>query len=155
MDFEQYLQTVRTRFSQSHYAPSLKADVFYEEVFEMKWLATKLKQFSFVSSAEHITADLIKAYSTDCVNFAIKEYKGLPRGFQNGVVSYSVLASYHVDAAAIDFAMARPQKHFSAFELPIIIDLANKKIYFYQGKPIWGSLYYKFFRDYIVHNFAL
>lgn len=154
MTFEDYLQKVKQGFQQSEFIPSLHAEKFYEEKFEAKWLATKLKQFVFVSQADCISMEMMKEYSTNCFNYALNEYKGLPRGFQNGIVSYNILASNNVEDAAIAFAVSRPQKHFAAFEIPILIDLAKQEIYYYQKTPMWGAIYYKHIKEYIAHNFA-
>lgn len=155
MTLENYKEKVRGRFNQSNFVASLNAEFFYEERFEMKWFATKLKQFSFVSDVDCITLETVRNYSENCMNYAIKEYKGIPRGLQNGVVSYSVLISDKVDDDAIDFAMSRPKKHYSAFEMPIIVDLAKQEIFYYRKTPLWGSIYYKHFRECIMNNFAL
>jgi hypothetical protein len=36
--------------------------------------------------------------------------------------------------------------------MPIIIDLKNEQLFFYDQTPIWGGMYYKFFREYILEN---
>jgi len=127
----------------------------YEEKFKIRWLATKLKSFSFVSYINKIDLYDIDNYSSICTKYALKNYKGLPRGIQNGVSSFNVLVSENVTEEAIKFATSRPKKHFSLFEIPIIYDLANKKIYYYKNTPIWGSIYYNYFRQYIENHFNI
>lgn len=97
----------------------------------------------------------MEQYSKDCMNYALKNYKNLPRGMQNAVVSNNVLASANVDPMAVKFVEAKPKKHYAAFEMPIIVDLTQEKIYYYKKTPIWGAIYYKYFREYISKNFAL
>lgn len=155
MTYEEYMNKLSTRFKELDTIPSLNAMNFYEEKFEMKWLATKLKQFSFVSSAEYISAEIMQNYSAQCFDYALKEYQELPRGLQNGVVSFNVLVSNKIDEAAVQFSLLRPKKHFSAFEVPIIVDLSKEKIYYYQKTPIWGAIYYKHIREYIEANFII
>lgn len=153
MTYEEYLALVQGRYMTSKQNEALNAAQFYEEQFEVKWLASKLKQFSFVSFREKIGEAELRDYSARCIQTALQEYKGLPRGFQNGVVSFNVLAGYDLDQSAIDFAAKRPDKHFSAFEMPVLVDLKTQQIYYYTSTPMWGAIYYKHFREYITKNF--
>ncbi len=153
MTYEEYLALVQSRYLTSKQNEELQAAQFYEEQFEVKWLASKLKQFSFVSLREKITESELREYSARCIRTALQEYKGLPRGFQNGVVSFNVLAGLDIDQSAIDFATKRPDKHFSAFEMPVLVDLNAQRIYYYSSTPMWGAIYYKHFREYIQKNF--
>lgn len=153
MTYEEYLALVQGRYMTSKQNEALDAAQFYEEQFEVKWLASKLKQFSFVSFREKIGEAELRDYSTRCIQTALQEYKGLPRGFQNGVVSFNVLAGYDLEQSAIDFATKRPDKHFSAFEMPVLVDLKTQQIYYYTSTPMWGAIYYKHFREYITKNF--
>ncbi len=127
----------------------------YEEEFKIKWGATKLKKFSFVSSTNKIDLDNIINYSSICTDYALKSYKGLPIGFQNGITSFNVLVSENVSEEAKKYAVSRPRKHFSLFEMPIIYNLANRKIYYYKDTPKWGSIYYRHFREYIEKHFNI
>lgn len=131
----------------------MEALVTYDEVFKWEWFATKLKIFSFIACADNIDENLIKSYTEECLQYACKNKKGLPRGFQNGVVSYSILASESIDSSAISFVSKRPAKHWSAFEMPIIVDLSKKELYFYKENIIWGALYDSFLNEYILRNF--
>lgn len=155
MTYEDYQQKLDERFGKREFIPSLKAEMCYEEKFQMKWIFTKLKQFTFISKADTISGEAIKTYSAGCIDYALKKYKGLPRGVQNGVGSYSVMVSDNVDESAIVFATSRPKKHFSAFEMPVIVDLKNQRLYYYNKTPLWGAVYYKHFREYIERNFSL
>lgn len=109
--------------------------------------------FSFISYRNHISKEIIEEYSKICFEYSIKNYKGLPRGLQNAVVSFTILASENIEEDAIKFAQERPRKHFSAFEMPIIYDLNKKRLYYYGHTPVWGMIYYKYFREYIEKNF--
>lgn len=155
MTFQNYLDQLYVRFEKNEDIPELRALSFYEEEFRVEWLATKLKQYSFVSHVEHLTADLMKQYSKDCMDYALKNYKNMPRGIQNGVVSNNVLVSGNVDPMAIKLVEAKPKKHYAAFEIPIIVDLTQEKIFYCKKTPLWGAMYYKYFREYISKKFIL
>lgn len=87
MDYNDYFEIVSQRFSKIEEVPINSLDVrsMYEEKFEIKWFATKLKNFSFVSYTSKIDSDDSIDYSSACLRYALKNYKGLPRGFQSGV----------------------------------------------------------------------
>ncbi|MCL1913783.1 MAG: hypothetical protein FWG10_07905 [Eubacteriaceae bacterium] len=116
--------------------------------------ATKLKIFSFVAYTPHCTITDISAYTDASMDYALDNYKGLPRGLQNGVVSFNVLASDNVDIDAINYAVSRPKKHFAAMRMPVIFDLGTGKLAYYEKTPMWGGIYYKYFREYIKTHFT-
>lgn len=155
MNLEEYLEKVQSNFQQKTdvVVGKYTAQRFYEEQFKAKWIATKLKIYSFVSHLPNITEDDIMNYSNQCLSHALKNYKGLPRGIQNGVVSFNVLVSEHASPEAIAYAQKRPKKHFSAMEMPVIYDLSTNKIYYYEKTPMWGAIYYSYFREYIESSF--
>lgn len=157
MNYNDYFNIISQNFTSTENIQINSIDVksMYEEKFKIKWLATKLKNFSFVAYIDKIELRDIINYSSACVDYSLKNYKGLPRGMQNGVSTFNVLVSENVSKEAIEFVTARPKKHFALFEIPIIFDLTNEKIYYYKNTPIWGSLYYKYFRDYIQSHFDI
>lgn len=152
MEYSDYLKKIHSNYKNNEFVNDLNATMFFETQFELKWIATKLKQFSFVSFQDDISFDDIKIYSAKCCNYSLKMYKGLPRGIQNGIVSFNVLAGKKISKEAIDFVLSRPPKHFAAFEMPVIVDLEKQKSYYYTDTPLWGMIYYKHFREYIEKN---
>ncbi len=50
-------------------------------------------------------------------------------------------------------AQQRPKKHFAASEMPIIFDLKENKLYYYDENQFWGSIYYKTFKEFINRYF--
>ena len=152
MDYQTYLTQISANF------PSFKATtidyydttVTYEEVFKWEWAATKLKIFSFVSYVNAIDKNLLASYSSACLAYARKHKKGLPIGFQNGIVSNNLLVSPSVCDEAILFATSRPSKHYATFEMPAIFDLSTNVLHYYKGEIIWGMMYQPFIKDYIL-----
>lgn len=155
MEFVNYINKVADKFQKNSKITQKETDrlTAYEEVFKWEWFATKLKISSFVKNVQQITLDDIETYSNACLSEAIKKTKGLPLGFQNGIVSYNVLVSDKVYPDAISFVIGRPKKHFAAFEMPVIYDLENNRLYFYQGDIIWGMIYDSFIKSYLVDHF--
>lgn len=129
-------------------------NVLYNDIFKWEWLATKLKMFSFISYKSSVSEEDIKDYADVCYEYARKNYKGLPRGLQNVFTSFAVVASNNISKEAIEYVQKSPTKHFAAFEMPILYDLSTDTLYFYRETPIWGAIYYKYFREYIINKFS-
>ena len=133
MTYKDYLTIISKRFSNME---EIKIDeslvtVSYEEKFKIQWVKKKLKIFSFIHYIDKVDIGTIENYSSVCTKYASKKHKGLPRGLQNGVVSFNVLVSDFVTDEAIEFVTSRPKKHFSLFETPIIYDISRSKLYYY------------------------
>lgn len=155
MDKKSYFEKVRSAFRAGAEIRRDSGDMLiaYEEIFRWKWLATKLKMTSFVQYRPALGGEDFAKYANDCLGEAIRTSRGLPRGFQNGIVSFSVLACDNPSPDAIAFATARPKKHFSAFEVPILVDLSAERIYYYNGEMVWGAMYAHFLSSYLTSHF--
>ncbi|MDL2233066.1 hypothetical protein LJC63_05740 [Ruminococcaceae bacterium OttesenSCG-928-L11] len=156
MDGQTYLNRVRDSFpAQLLREAGPDQLIAYEEEFRMEWLATKLKMTSFVRYVPAILPQEFEVYSKHCLREAIRGKRGLPRGLQNGVVSFSVIAADHISPEVAAFASTRPPKHYSAFEVPIAYDLSTQQAIYYQDTMVWGSLYVPFLKAYIDRHFAI
>jgi hypothetical protein len=91
----------------------------------------------------------------DCLAYARKNRRGLSPGIQNGIVSNNILVSKNIDKEAVDFVLSRPKKYYSVFELPIIVDLAKREMYYYKDNVLWGAMYNSFIRNYVADNFSI
>jgi len=155
MDYNEYISKIKLSNSYQAQLFGLDAIISYEEVFKWKWFATKLKIFSIVMNSSEINKEHIERYSGECLQYSIKNIKGLPKGWQNGVVSINVLVSEIVEPEAISFATSRPAMHFSAIEMPVIFDLSTSSLYYFTGDMVWGSVYSDFIKGYIKDRFEV
>ncbi|WP_157956117.1 hypothetical protein [Flavobacterium kingsejongi] len=120
--------------------------VGYSKKFKWSWMATQLNTFVFMAQTEDtIAKNTIEKFSSSCLEYAIKNNKGWPRGLQSAVGSIAILQSKNVDRSASDFCERFSKKHFSAFEIPIVFDSTKSIAYRYHQKPLWGKIYYPFF----------
>jgi hypothetical protein len=67
--------------------------------------------------------------------------KGKWKGLSSGLGVVPALVSEHVLPDARQLAENRPAKHFSAFTLPVVVDLSADANYSYAGQ-ILGSVVY-------------
>lgn len=155
IEYDAYLEMVKEKYQASQFISELNAYEFYEDQFELAWLATKLKQYTYVTLQDNVKVEDIQTYSKNCMKYSLKNYKGLRRGLQVGVVSFHVMVGYQIDKEAITWVLQQPKKHFAAFEMPILIDLTAEQVYFYPSTPLWGAIYYKHFREYIMSHLRI
>ena len=155
MEEKAYLQKVKDRFQTGAVIAELRAELFYEEHFEWRWMASKLKQSGFLSFADTVTKELMQSYSEKCLQYALSHTPGMVRGMQNGILSVNVLAGRKIEYEAVNYAMKRPKKHFAAFEMPVIVDLDSETLYYYRKTPLWGAIYYRSVREWIEQKFSI
>ena len=123
--------------------------------FRLKWIATQLNIFVIMSSVNRIPKDTIQWFSKTSLDYALTHKKGLPRGFQSGIVCFALLVCKNVDEDAMKWVQRIPKRRFAAIEMPVISDLSNNQIYYCQKTPIAGGIYFKFFRELILKNFKV
>ena len=75
----------------------------------------------------------------------MKNHNGWPRGLQAGVGSIAILQGNDMDNEAIEFCEKLTKKHWSAFEIPVLYNIEQKKSIRFISTPIWGTIYFPFF----------
>jgi len=104
----------------------------------------KMDLFIIFCERERITKKDIIEFSDLCCSYSIKTRKGLPRGFNSGSMSLSILMSENVKVEAIEHVLERPPQHFAAMELPVIYDLSSNTYHHYVNDKMWGKGIYPF-----------
>ena len=137
-------------FGQKLIGDKYTVELAYIKEFRFLWFATQLNTFISVCRFEgEITKNVIEDYSTMAFKYSIKNHKGWPRGLQAGVGSISVLIGDSVTDEATGFCEKLSKKHWSAFEIPVIIDLSKKKTISFIKKPLWGAVYFPYLKKLI------
>ena len=135
--FQQYLDQIAQKLCQQPtYVPELNCYQFYTERFSAA--LAKMKQFYFLTENDTMDFQTAKAYSAACMTRALNIYQGLPRGFQTGVVAYNVICQSQANPATCQFVQQLPDKHMAAFEMPVVVELPAKNLYYCTKKPLWG-----------------
>jgi hypothetical protein len=126
--------------------------IAYEKLFKWKWLATQLNTFILVSdfSDQTINVQLIEKYLSESINFAKQNYKGWPKGLQSGMGVISVLISSDIDATAIEYCRKlKSSNMFKGISVPVTINSETKEIFSFVKNPLWGRLYFPYFKQII------
>jgi hypothetical protein len=124
----------------------IECTIGYIKKFRLGWTATQLNTFVIVGeTSELIDKKRIERFSGEAINYAIKNNKGWPRGFQSSVSSIAILKGEEVDITAIGFCENPTKKHLAAFEIPVVYDATSKRGIKYKNKPLWGRIYFPYF----------
>ncbi len=127
----------------------LNVVVATKQEFQLLWFGTQMNIFVIMGYADNISREVIESFSRHAIDYAIKNNHGLPLGFLSCVTSFALLVSSGIDEDAKQFVQGSYKKHFAAFEMPVLFNVKSKELFYYRDTPFWGSIYYKFFRDFI------
>ncbi|KYK20797.1 hypothetical protein AYK24_03675 [Thermoplasmatales archaeon SG8-52-4] len=112
---------------------------------------TRAIAFTFL---ENVDIGLVKSYSIASTKYAL-ENRGsiLPRGLGGSLLSIPVIVSngFNIDTI-LWMEKTIAEKHWAAFEFPVLISLKDRKIFYCKKTPIWGGAYYSGFRKFIEEN---
>lgn len=126
--------------------------VGYEKKFKWGWMATQLNSFIVASDFgdQTITPEIIEKHLAESFQYAKKNYKGWPRGFQSGMGVISILMSSNVTEEAKEYCIKlKSGKKWAAFTIPVVMNTANEEVYYFKSKPMWGRIYYPHFQKLI------
>ena len=117
---------------------------------------SKMTRAFIVAFIENIDIGTIQSFSMASTKYALDNRGSLlPRGFGGGLLSIPVIVS---DDSNIDIKLwmekTIAEKHWAAFEFPVLISLKDKKIYYCKKTPIWGAAYYRGFRKFVEDNLS-
>lgn len=145
MSPEQLLQKENIYFGNAVLA-GIDCQIGYIKKFKWSWMATQLNTFIIIGKTDlPVNRDLIEGFSTACFNYAKSNNKGWPRGIQSAVGSIAILQADIVKDDAKNYAQSIMKKHWSAFEIPVLLDMPARTIYRFINKPLWGAIYFPFF----------
>jgi hypothetical protein len=118
----------------------------YIKKFRWRWMATQLNTFVFFGDSEApIDQQAIDRFSAQCFDYANRNSKGWPRGFQSAVGSIAILQGTQVQADAVTYCEKNQRKHVAAFEIAVVYDKLQKKATRFKSTPAWGMLYFSYF----------
>ena len=124
----------------------------YEKLFKWRWFATQLNTFIVAIDLGDtlVTEELMERMLGQSFDYSKKNYKGWPRGLQSGVGVVTILISKHLDAGVIEYCKTlKSGKKWAAFTVPVVIDAASNQVHCFEKNPMWGRIYYPYFKDLI------
>ena len=144
-NIKQLLESEKLYFGEATIA-GIPCTIGYKKEFRWSWFACQLNTFVIIGQAStSVDVQQIHDFSTACYEYALKNHKGWPRGLQSGVGSIAILCAENYSSSAAASCETLTKKHWSAFEIPIIYDMTQKKMIRFKKAPMWGSLFFPYF----------
>lgn len=143
-------QSILFSEDQVHGRPTV---IGYNKKFKWRWFATQLNTFlvAIDFGSDPVTVATIEAALTDSFAYAKENYNGWPRGLQSGVGVIAILMSSQIDERAIEYCRElKSGKKWAGFAVPVVIDSSTGQVHSFNRNPIWGRIYYPYFKDLIV-----
>ena len=107
--------------------------------------------FFVFSQFPELDLEGLRAFSSRSFAWANRN-KGvnLPNGFFEAVTCFTVAVT-DVAHPALQEAVRNgvPEKHWGAFEIPVVYETSRNVLYYFEKTPLWGAAYYNGFRNQI------
>jgi hypothetical protein len=102
----------------------------------------------------NLSADELHRFSNFSFEFANKNKTVvLPNGFFMSVFCFAIAITEGLDPQiAQSIRQTAPIKHWAAFEVPVVFDLADANLCYFENTPLWGAAYYAGFRREVETN---
>ena len=96
----------------------------------------------------------LKQFSAASFQFANKNKEvPLPNGLFVATFCFAVAITEDLHPQTAEYvANTTPEKHWSAFEFPVVMDVAQKNLVYFSKTPVWGAAYFAGFRRMIEAN---
>ncbi|MGI8555766.1 MAG: hypothetical protein ACR2LT_05370 [Pyrinomonadaceae bacterium] len=162
-DSNSWLQNAAQRLAANAYQP-LPPEKYQPQNFKY---AAHRSQFelakfgmaeNFFTFAEipNLTPQVLQQYTSAAFKFAnANKSSALPNGFFAATFCFAVAVTMNLHPQLAQYIRdTAPIKHWSAFEMPVVFDLANGGLYYFEKTPLWGAAYYNGFRREIQTNLS-
>jgi hypothetical protein len=158
MIMDSWLNTVRSRLAAAGFV--ILDDVAFEgRTFPVVARRTRfeLTKFGFsenffiFAEFDRLTTETLRAFSADAFRCALKRgVIPLPRGLFESVWCYSIAVAKAVSEPTLESVQSdTPPKHWASAEIPVVYDLAQGRLFYFEKTPFWGAAYYAGFRKQI------
>jgi len=116
----------------------------------------KMTRIIMVASIENTNAETILNFSMRSFQYALDNRDSLlPRGLGGSLLFVPVIVSNDFNIhIKLWMEKTLAEKHWAAFEFPVLISLKDRKIYYCKKTPIWGAAYYRGFRKFVEENLS-
>ena len=125
------------------------AVIGYEKQFRWSWMATQLNCFVVVIDFgdKPITEEAFETLFPEAHAYAKTHYTGWRKGFQSGLGVVLLLVGSNVSPNAQDYCtLLKTGKKWAGFSVPLAKDTSSGQAYQFAKKPMWGRIYYGYFK---------
>ena len=112
------------------------------------------ERFFMFAEIPNLDSAILQQFSGTSFQFANNNKSApLPNGFFMSIFCFAVAITENLDPQlAQSIRDTAPIKHWAAFEMPIVYDVANGGLYYFEKTPVWGAAYYAGFRREVEMN---
>ena len=147
MDTSTILKT-NSRYLGEENINGIPCSVGYIQETRLRWYATQMNAFVMIGTAPgKISGQLINDFSARSFQYALNNNKGLPRGVFSAIASIAILQCNDPDKEAIQFCTGTGRKHWSAYEVPVLLDTEKRQAFRFKSYPFWGLVFYPWFAE--------
>lgn len=156
-----WMQYVAPKLAANGFSP-LAAEIYQPQGYKyaVRRSRFELSKFgmaeTFFTFAEipNLTPQVLQQFSGASFQFANKNRSvGLPNGFFVATFCFAVTITENLSAQTAEFVRGTtPEKHWAAFEIPVVMDLTGRSLAYFEKTPIWGAAYFAGFRREIEAN---
>ena len=125
---------------------------FHKREFQLNHFGFNEIFFMFHIAPTDMKKGFLKEISKRMFQYSLKKKLWIPRSMGDGVTLYSVFIMKRTPEYLSDFIRSYNPKHYASFEYPIIVDIYNRKLHFFQGTPVWGMIYYREMRENLLNT---
>ncbi len=122
--------------------------VFHNEIFSMKWFATKLVTFVFIINSTptdyvqiEANYDLLSAYARSNKNSII------PRGLNLGYALLPIYCGTNFNESLIQDVKSKYLKKWCMFHIPSLFDMGDQHLITMRTTMNWGRIYQSFIQE--------
>ena len=115
---------------------------------EFQWTG-RLHFFVVVFVDSDLDPGRAEELSASAQGYAIRHKGGLPRGLQTGTVTFPTFLSREPSAALTGWFETEPHQRFAAMQMPVLADLAARRLVWYGGRLSRGFLFQQRFDEII------
>jgi len=148
---EDYLSRIKDRLEAEGFL--IKDDIIYKhQHFDYVAKRTRLEsdKMSFITNAYLFTRfaslDVRSLREFSKVSFKYSErHLGIlwPRSLFYGIGCFPVVIVNSIDSNTADYVRNHVRKHWAAWEMPVIYNLASRELYYFELTPSYGGLYWE------------
>ena len=111
----------------------------------------EMTRFIIAAAMNSVDAKTVQDYSSKSTKYALDNRNSLlPRGFGGSLLSVPVIVSDNfTDELKNWMTETLAEKHWSAFEFPVLISPKTRQIFYCKKTPLLGAVYYKGFRKFV------
>lgn len=156
-----WLQHVSQRLAANGYRP-MNPEVYQPKgyLFGAHYSGFEITKFGMVerffmfANIPNIDAARLQQFSNATFQFANQNKSiSLPNGLFTCTHCFPVVITTNLDPSLAEtLRSSTPISHWAAFEMPVVFDLANGSLCYYQTTPIWGAAYHAGFRKEVQRN---